>query len=255
MSFTKLSVISIGPVNIQVWGLLVALGMLAGLLFTLHEAKKKKMKTDNFIDLFILIFVSSIIGSRLFYVVQYWDNYKNNLMSVFSVNEGGLVFLGGVIFAILAILLYVKIKKLSFWKICDTIVPGFALGIGIGRIGCYFIGDHIGSRTDFFLGSYYNGDLRHEPSLYLSINGFVLFIVLLLLLPFFRNKERDLTYFFIAWYSLSRFLLDFTRAADIEGLSDTRYWNLTASQWLCLVAFLIFMPLTVNKFTCSKRKK
>src|SRR4030042_6951763 len=98
MPFTKLTVISIGPVNIQIWGLLVALGMLAGLLFTLHEAKKKKMKTDNFIDLFILIFISSIVGSRLFYVIQYWDNYKDNLMSVFSVNEGGLVILGGVLF-------------------------------------------------------------------------------------------------------------------------------------------------------------
>jgi phosphatidylglycerol---prolipoprotein diacylglyceryl transferase len=254
MLFEKLTTISIGPLTVQVWGLLVALGMLAGLIYTLREAKKKKMDTDNFIDLFILIFISSIIGSRLFYVAQNWDNYKDNLMSIISVNEGGMVILGGVLFAVLAILIYVKIKKLSFWKVADTIVPGFALGLGIGRIGCYLIGDHIGSRTDFFLGSYYQGDLRHEPSLYLSINGFVLFIVLILLAPFFRKKEAVLSYIFIIWYSLSRFILDFTRAADIEGISDHRYWNLTVSQWMCAVLFLVFTPLLIKKLVAKGKK-
>ena len=254
MLFEKITTISVGPLTIQVWGLLVALGMLAGLIYTLHEAKKKKLNTDNFIDLFILIFISSIIGSRLFYVAQNWNDYKNNLMSIISVNEGGMVILGGVLFAVLAVLVYVKIKKLSFWKIADTIVPGFALGLGIGRIGCYLIGDHIGSRTDFFLGSYYNGDLRHEPSLYLSINGFILFLVLILLAPFFRKKEAALTYVFIVWYALSRFLLDFTRATDIEGISDHRYLNLTISQWICAILFLVFTPLLIKKILVKSKK-
>jgi len=255
MTFEKLTVISFGPVNIQVWGLLVALGMLAGLLFSLHEAKKKKMNTDNFIDMFILVFIGSIIGSRLLYVAQFWDNYKNNLWSIVNVNEGGLVFLGGVILAILLILIYTRFKKLPFWKVGDTVVPGFALGLGVGRIGCYLIGDHIGARTDFFLGSYYQGDLRHEPSLYLSINGFILFFVLMLLAPFLRRKEGALSYVFFVWYAVSRFLLDFTRAADIEGISDPRYWNLTFSQWLCVVVFLIFAPLLVKKLAFSKQTK
>ena len=255
MSFEKLTVISIGPVHIQVWGLLVALGMLAGLLFTLHEAKKKKMNTDNFIDMFILVFIGSIIGSRLMYIALFWDNYKNNLWSIISINEGGLVFVGGAFLASLAILIYTKFKKLSFWKVADTIVPGFALGLGIGRIGCYLIGDHIGARTNFFLGSYYEGDLRHETSLYLSINGFVLFFVLWLLAPFLRRKEGALAYIFMVWYAISRFLLDFTRAADIEGISDPRFWSLTSSQWFCVVLALIFVPLLVKKLFFTKQSK
>jgi len=255
MTFEKLTVISLGPVNIQVWGLLVALGMLAGLLFTLHEAKKKKMNSDNFIDMFILVFIGSIIGSRLMYIALFWDEYKNNLWSVFSVNEGGLVFIGGALLAAIAVLIYTRFKKLPFWKVSDTIVPGFALGLGIGRLGCYLIGDHIGARTDFFLGSYYNGDLRHEPSLYLSINGFILFFVLWLLAPFLRRKEGALAYIFMVWYAISRFFLDFTRAADIEGISDPRYWNLTSSQWMCVVLALIFVPLLVRKLTCTKTAK
>jgi prolipoprotein diacylglyceryl transferase len=222
-TFSKFTTIQIGPLQIQVWGLLVALGMLAGLLFTLREAKRKKLKGENFIDLFIIIFILSIIGSRLLYVALFWQDYANDLTKIFYITEGGLVFIGGVVLAVLGMLLYTKLKKLSFWKTADTIVPGFALGIGIGRIGCYLIGDHIGSRTNFFLGSYYNGDLRHEPALYLSINGFLLFIFLYLLRPFIRT-EGIMSYIFIVWYSVSRFLIDFTRAADIEVLSDPRYY-------------------------------
>lgn len=254
MTFEKLTAIPVGPVKIQVWGLLVALGMLAALLFTLREAKRKKMKTENFIDLFIISFIASIIGSRLLYVVLFWDTYKDNLWKIVQINEGGLVFLGGVLLVIAAMLAYTNLKKLKFWKVADTIAPGFALGIGIGRLGCYLIGDHIGSRTNFFLGSYYNGDLRHEPALYLSINGFLLFIFLFLLRPFVKT-EGVMAYIFIVWYSASRFLLDFTRAADIEGLSDPRYYSLTISQWMSLVLFIIFLPLLIHKLARAKAKK
>ncbi|MFC1655859.1 prolipoprotein diacylglyceryl transferase [Patescibacteria group bacterium] len=254
MTFEKFSVIPIGPIQIQVWGLLVALGMLVALLFTLREAKRKKMRSEPFIDIFILSFIASIIGSRLLYVAIFWDNYKDNLWKIVQINEGGLVFLGGVLLVVLTIILYTRFKKLKFWKVADAISPGFALGIGIGRIGCYLIGDHIGSRTNLFLGSYYNGDLRHEPSLYLSINGFILFLLLFLLRPFIRT-QGVMAYIFIVWYSASRFLLDFTRAMDIEGLSDPRYFNLTISQWLSLALFVIFLPLLIHKIARAKAKK
>jgi phosphatidylglycerol:prolipoprotein diacylglycerol transferase len=254
MTFEKLTVIPIGPVQIQVWGLLVAIGMLTALLFTLKEAKRKKMKSEPFIDIFIISFVASIVGSRILYVILFWESYKDNFWKVFYINEGGLVFLGGVLLVILSIFLYTRLKKMRFWQVADAIAPGFALGIGIGRIGCYLIGDHIGSRTNFFLGSYYNGDLRHEPALYLSINGFVLFLFLFLLRPFVKT-EGVMTYIFIVWYSVSRFLLDFTRAADIQGLSDPRYYGLTISQWMSLVLVVVFVPLLVHKLARAKAKK
>jgi phosphatidylglycerol:prolipoprotein diacylglycerol transferase len=254
MTFTKYTVISIGPLQIQVWGLLVALGMLAALLYTLREAKRKKMKGETFLDLFIISFIASIIGSRLLYVALFWDSFKDDLFSIVRINEGGLVFLGGVFLVLVSILAYTKLKKLKFWKVADVIAPGFALGIGIGRIGCYLIGDHIGARTNFFLGSYYNGDLRHEPSLYLVINGFVLFLFLLLIKPFVRT-EGVMSYIFIVWYSFARFLLDFTRAADIAMISDPRYYSLTFSQWASLVLFVIFLPLLIRKLVQAKAKR
>lgn len=253
MTFEKINTIPVGPVDIQVWGLLVALGMLIGLLYTLRAAKKRKMNTENFIDIFIIVFVASIIGSRLLYVAEFWEQYANNPMAIIKIQQGNLTFLGGFFLSLLFVYIYTKLKKLSFWKLSDIIAPGLAIAIAIGRMGCYLVGQHIGARTNFLLGSYYNGDLRHEPSLYLSISALVLFFVLVLLKPFLIKKEGVLAYIFIVWYSVSRFLLDFTRAADIETLSDPRYYGLTLSQWVTLVLFIIFTPLLVRKLVSTKK--
>ena len=73
MQFTKIQIIKIGPLPIQTWGLLLAIGMLLALLFTLHEAKVKKMHSDDFVDLFIVIFIAGLLGAKLFHVLRLRD--------------------------------------------------------------------------------------------------------------------------------------------------------------------------------------
>jgi prolipoprotein diacylglyceryl transferase len=252
MEFSKITTIGVGPVNIQIWGLLVAIGMLFALLLALREAKKKKMVSEHFIDMFIIIFVTAIIGARLLYVAEYWEMFSSDLSGIVKLNHGGLVFIGGFFFASLALLAYTKLKKLSFWKVTDTIAPGLALALAIGRIGDYLIGSHIGSRTDFPLGSYYEGDLRHEPSLYLTINALILFLFLILVKPFIK-KEGLISYIFVVWCAVARFFIDFTRASDLDKLSDPRYSGLTLTQWVCVVAFVIFVPLLSLKIAKGKK--
>ena len=191
MEFTKITQIPIGPVHIQVWGLLVALGMLAGLFLSIKEAKKRGIKADYFYDMFIIAVITSMIGSRLAYAALYWENFRDNLLDVFKVWEGGLVFLGGFFAALLGIFIYMKSKKLRFWEIADIMAPGMALGYAIGRQGCFLIGDHIGAPIERFgIGSYFNGEnfLRHEVSLYLSLGALLIFFVLL----FLKNKIKIL---------------------------------------------------------------
>lgn len=252
MMFSKVTTIGIGPVNIQIWGLLVALGMLFALLLTIKEAKRKKMNTEHFIDMFIIIFIAAIVGSRLLYVAQYWEMFSEDLRTVVYLNHGGLVFIGGFALSVLALLAYTKLKKLSFWKVSDAIAPGLALAIAIGRIGDYLIGSHIGSRTAFPLGSYYEEDLRHEPALYLAINAFILFLFLILVKPFIK-KEGLMSYIFVVWYAVARFLFDFTRAADLDTLADPRYASLTLTQWVCIGLFVIFVPLLSLKIAKGKK--
>ncbi|MCD6109542.1 prolipoprotein diacylglyceryl transferase [bacterium] len=252
MDFSKFSSIGIGPVNIQIWGLLVAVGMLFALLLAVKEAKKKKMNSENFIDIFIIIFIAAIIGSRLFYVGEHWDMFKDDWLGIIKLNYGGLVFIGGALLASVSVLAYTKLKKLSFWKSFDIIAPGAALAIAIGRIGDYLIGSNIGSRTSFFLGSYYQGDLRNEPSLYLAINALILFLFLILLKPFVK-REGLMAYIFIVWYAIARFLIDFTRSIDLDTLSDPRYVGLTITQWICIGLFIIFVPLLSLKIAKGKK--
>jgi len=252
MDFSKITTIGVGSVNIQIWGLLVAVGMLFGLLLALKEAKRKKMNSEYFIDIFIIIFVTAIIGSRLLYVAEHRDMFQGDWLSIVKLNYGGLVLIGGGLIASIAVLAYTKLKKLSFWKSIDIVAIGATLAIAIGRIGDYLIGSHIGSRTSFPLGSYYQGDLRHEPSLYLAINALILFVFLILIKPFIK-KEGLISYIFIVWYSITRFLLDFTRSSDLEVLSDPRYMSLTITQWVCIGLFVIFVPLLSLKIAKGKK--
>lgn len=246
--FAKLVEIDLGLVSIKIWGLLVSLGMLAGLLVSYYESKRKKVSFDLILDLFIWVFIAAMLGGRLFYVLLFWKDFAPDPLSIFYFWEGGMVFYGGVIGALIAILVLLYRKKARFWKIADVLVPGTALGIGIGRIGCYLSGLHIGAKTNFFLGSEYNGEIRHEPALYLSLNGFVLFIFLMLIRKHVK-KEGQLAWIFLLWDFGTRFFLDFFRANDLPGhLSDPRFVGLTISQILGLIAFLALLPWGFQKF-------
>lgn len=255
MEFVKLTTLNIGPVAIQLWGLLVAVGLLFALLLAVKEAKIRKIDSENFFDLFIIVFVSGLIGARLFYCIEHYNEFLTDPFKIINILEGGLNFYGGFLLAALASYLYVRYKKLSFWKTADVIAPGLALAIGIGRIGDYLAGTHIGSRTKFFLGSYYNGDLRHEPSLYLIINAFILFIALSLIKPFVRKKEGVLAYVFVVWYAISRLILDFTRSADLITLSEPRYFFLTLSQWISVALLAVFIPLLIVRLKTKRKKR
>src|SRR3989339_1057491 len=240
MTFTKLTEIPIyGHFSIKIWGLMVAIGMLVGLFIATKEAKRKKQNPDEIINLFTWIIISSVIGSRLLYVILFWQNYSSNLLDIFKIWEGGLVFYGGIFAAILTIYIYSKIKNKNFWQIADIMAPGFAIGIFFGRIGCFLIGDHIGSPVHWFpFGSTLLNDniLRHEVSAYLSLNGLITFLLLWSLRKKFP-KTGQIAYIFLIYYSFTRFLLDFFRAQDLRVI-DPRFYELTISQWLSALVFI-----------------
>lgn len=243
LPFTKITDIPLGPITLQAWGVMVALGMLIGLYVVLKEAERKGLKRDSILDMFLGILIASIAGSRLFYVLLFWRDFVAAPFDVFKIWEGGLVFYGGIFASMVILWIYTRAKKLSFLDVTDTMAPGFAIGIFFGRIGCYLIGDHIGApmKGDWFWGSVMSGDtvLRHEPSLYLSLNGLLMFLVLWHLRSRLSGRG-DMTMAFFLWYGFSRFFLDFFRSNDLAvGLSDPRFWGLTISQYVSIVLFLM----------------
>ena len=225
----------IGPIPIQVWGLMVALGFLIGGAVSARMAEKRGLEKKIVWDTLGWIIIGAMVLARLFHVFFYESSfYLENPARVFALWEGGVSIMGGFLGAVIAAVWYLKSRHVDVWKYSDAMIFGLPLGLCIGRIGCFLIHDHPGTATDFFLGvKYPDGIVRHDHGLYLSLNGLLLFFVFLLLL---KRKAAPGTYIivFLVWYGIARFFLDFLRATD-GAIVDTRYFSLTPAQYLSIV--------------------
>ncbi len=144
----------------------------------------------------------------------------------------GLMFYGGLFGTLIISWFYIRKNKLNFLKIADTLMPSVALGLFIGRIGCFLIKDHPGTITNLpWAIQWPDGILRHPVALYLLINGLIMFLVFW----FLRNrlqKHGQLFIIFLIWYSTVRFLLESTRIGELQ------YFGLFTNQWISIFVFV-----------------
>lgn len=140
--------ISVFGFEIAFYGIIIATGILLGILLASREAKVTGQDPDDYWDFSIYAVICSIIGARVYYVVFAWDLYKDNLLSVFNLRQGGLAIYGAVIAAFLTGFLYARRKKKSFFLMADTGVVGLVLGQIIGRWGNFFNREAFGQYTD-----------------------------------------------------------------------------------------------------------
>lgn len=236
--------ISLGPIPIQVWGLMVSLGMLAALSISLRVAKAYTVEKQHVLDMAFWIILGSIVGSRVAYVLSEWHEFAGHFIDVFKVWNGGMSISGGLVGAFLATMLYVRRYKLSFWEYADVYILGLPVGLWIGRLGCFFIFDHPGSPTTFFLGEQYiDGVVRHNHGLYLSLDGFILSCLFFLLWK--KNPHRPNGWYFtvfLMWDGVVRFCLDFFRARDLP-YADSRFFGLTMAQYLAMLMIVAGVSL------------
>ena len=140
--------ISVFGFEIAYYGIVIGLSVVAGILMAAHLAKKTGQDPDIYYDLAIYAVILSVIGARLYYVIFSWEYYKDDLLSIFNLREGGLAIYGGVIAAVITVAVYCKIKKLSFGVLVDTASPGLILGQIMGRWGNFFNREAFGEYTD-----------------------------------------------------------------------------------------------------------
>ena len=139
--------ISVFGFDIAYYGIIIGIGMLAGIWLAQSDAKRRGQDPEIYLDFALYAIVFSIIGARIYYVVFDWDAYKDNLLQIFNLRAGGLAIYGGVIGAVLTLIVFTKIKKLSFFSMADTGVLGLILGQIIGRWGNFFNCEAIGGYT------------------------------------------------------------------------------------------------------------
>ena len=145
------SSISVFGFRIAFYGIIIGIGMLAGIWIAQSDAKRRGQDPELYLDFALYAIICSIIGARIYYVIFEWDYYKENLLQIFNLRAGGLAIYGGVIAGAITMVVYTRVKKVSFFSMADTGVLGLVTGQIIGRWGNFFNCEAFGGYTDSLL--------------------------------------------------------------------------------------------------------
>lgn len=140
--------ISVFGFDIAYYGIIIGCSILLGLYLAQREAKRTGQNPDTYIDMVIYAIIVSVICARAYYVIFSWDHYKDNLLSIFNLRQGGLAIYGGIIGAVATVYVYSRVKKLSFPLLLDTACIGLVAGQILGRWGNFFNREAFGGYTD-----------------------------------------------------------------------------------------------------------
>lgn len=235
---------SLGPVTLHLYGLVIAVGLLLAVLYSLRRCKQFGLKQDDLLDGVLWVTPFAILCARAYYVAFTWEAYADNPISALYIWEGGIAIYGGVLGAVLGIAILCKVKKLKFAAVMDLVLLGFLIGQSMGRWGNFFNREAFGAPTDSFLrmGLFNSAtgqwEYYHPTFLYESVWN----LAGLVLLHFWSKKRRydgQIALGYAAWYGLGR--------TWIEGLRmDSLYWgDFRVSQVLaaasCLVATAVLI--------------
>ena len=137
--------------EIAYYGLIIGIGMIAGVCLAMWDAKKRGQNPDLYLDFAMYAIIIAVIGARIYYVAFAWDSYKDNLWEIINIRNGGLAIYGGVIAAVLTLVVYARVKKESMLSLADTCVLGLLLGQIIGRWGNFVNCEAFGGYTENLL--------------------------------------------------------------------------------------------------------
>ena len=238
--------LDLGLLQIRWYAISYVTGILLSWFFILKIIKIKKIDIDNqtISELISNCIIGIILGGRLGYVIFYnYEYFSNNLLEIFKVWNGGMSFHGGLIGVIIAVIYTSKTSKTSLMLLADLVAVVSPVGIFFGRIANFVNGELYGRVTTHPFGIIFpnGGNIpRHPSQLYEAFfEGFLLFLILLLLLQFKKiiKSSGILTGCFISIYGFFRFFIEFFREPDNHiGLL---YLDLSMGQFLCLPMILI----------------
>lgn len=208
--------------EIKFYGVIIAIGVLLAVTYCLRRAKQFGVTQDDILNLVLICLPSAIVGARLYYVIFEWDQFFGPGIPWYrflDIRSGGLAIYGGVIGAVLGMLIYTRVRKLKIFPFLDLTGIGLLLGQAIGRWGNFFNREAHGGVTTCFLrmGLVENGELQyfHPTFLYESVWNLTGFVVL-----HFLSKKRkfdgQMFLAYLAWYGAGRMV--------IEGLRTDSLW-------------------------------
>jgi len=249
--FAFQNIFGIQGFNIAWYGIIIASGLLLGVLLAMYRAKRRGLNPDMILDFILLAVPLAVVGARLYYVAFEWENYAGDPLKIFAINQGGLAIYGGVIGGIIAAAVFCKAKKFPLLPLLDLAVPSLILGQAIGRWGNFVNQEAFGNlitnpSLQFFPVAVYIenlGEWHQATFFYESLWNFVLLGVVLLL---GRKKGKDgvlLSAYFIG-YGAGRFLIEGLRTDSLYILPGIRVSQMLS---LLLIALGIVMLILLRK--------
>jgi phosphatidylglycerol:prolipoprotein diacylglycerol transferase len=257
----------LGPLPIRSYGVMMALAFLVGILIGRRRAAKAGLDPDLIIDLAFFVMLTSIAGARVAYVLAHRDFYLVHPGAILRIWDGGLALYGGVVVGVAVGLLFFVRRGVDPWRGADVVAPSLAMGVALGRIGCFLNGCCFGKPLDRWWGVVFNapsaaayefpGVRLHPTQIYESLAALGIFSVLLAVE---RKKPYDgfLLWLFVILLATFRFLVDPLRAYE----SSSIVWGggrfaLTTNQLvgLMLIAVsVLFMAHLARKKRASPRR-
>jgi phosphatidylglycerol---prolipoprotein diacylglyceryl transferase len=245
---------------IHSYGVMLALSFLFGIMLSSWRAKKQGLDPNIIPDVGFWVIIAAIIGSRLYYVLLHFDEFSGNLLSIVNpfqgdvIGIGGLVMYGGFIGAIIAGLLFFKLKKVPFLPYADALAPSVGFGIMLTRIGCFLNGCCYGASAHGSLSvtfpitspagmyqSHMHATGLYPSQLFESFGGLLIGLIILFVGRF--KPFTGLQFYLIGvLYAILRFFVDLSRYYS----TNEHVGPLSHNQIVCIVLFIVFAGLILK---------
>ena len=251
-----------GGVKVFGYGMMLFLAFLASMNVAAFCAKKSGLNPEVIYDLSLGVFLGGLIGARLFYVAQYWGTKIHGVGEIFQIWKGGVVLYGSIIGGAFAFFIYRGLKPFPLRPALDAIAPAIALGIAIGRFGCFLngccFGDVCGlpwavsfpepsppwmAHNDAHLlnaGQAWSLPV-HPTQIYSVIDGLLLMNLLLAYYPL-RKRDGEVMGLLMVTYPFTRFLIEYLRSDELAVFAGmTISQNISVALFLSGLAFWVVL--------------
>lgn len=267
--------ISVFGFSIAYYGIIIGIGMLTGIWVAQNDAKRRAQDPDIYLDFALYGIIFAIIGARLYYVIFEWDMYKDNLLQIFNLRAGGLAIYGGVIGAVLTLIVFTRKRKVSFFSMADSGVLGLITGQIIGRWGNFFNCEAFGGYTDSLLAmrikrslvneNMLNGDVLNHLIVengveYIQVHPTFLYeslwnLGLLMFMLWYRKRKKfdgEMLWIYLVGYGLGRFWIEGLRTDQLILFGT----GIAVSQGLSLILVLASVGVLIYHYRrLFKRQK
>ena len=247
---------TIAGIDIYWYAVLIVSAIVIGIIWSLLKSGRYNIKFDTILDLCIFMIPISILCARAYYVIFNLNYYTSNPLEILDFRNGGLAIYGGIIGAVITIIVFCKIKKVNILNLTDYIAPIIPLGQAIGRWGNYINIEAYGTETNLPLKMEIieNGVTKyvHPTFLYESVGNFILFLILLKISKN-RKFSGQITLLYFIGYAFIRFF--------IEGLrtDSLMIGNIRVSRLFSLIIFIIctvvYIVIAKNKIIKLKERE